>query len=154
VFKDISKRLNTLESKLGASEDPKTGLFLSIERLDDLTKKLKREIEHWQDEPPEWLTRTIRRTLAANPGYHPDPDLDLRSFKSLSSALARLEKDVEVLSETMSDYVKRHDYDKDLLDRSKELSSIREQLATSNGLLRGIMSALGYVDDKPKPKQR
>jgi enamine deaminase RidA (YjgF/YER057c/UK114 family) len=122
-----------------------------VERLDELVRKLKREIEHWQDEPPEWIIRTIRRTLATNSnlGLHPEQEhlVDQR-FKSLAQALSRLEHDVEALGETMTDYVKRHDYDKDLLDRSEELSAIREQIATSNGLLRGIMSALGYIDKK------
>ena len=152
VFKDITRRLNALEEKLGSDEDPQTGLFLKVERTDETLRALKREVERWQDDPPDWLVRLIRRTITSNSMTFVFSDEQERAmdhrFKSLSSSLARLDNDMKSLSEATEDSVKRHDYDKDLLDRSKELSSIREQIATSNGLLRGIMSALGYIDSQ------
>ena len=52
----------------------------------------------------------------------------------------------------LDDYIYRVEYEKDGRQRSEELSSIREQLATVNGLLRGIMAAMGYID--PTNKKR
>ena len=55
------------------------------------------------------------------------------------------------LSET---YIKRAEFEAEGRKRSEELGKIREQLATVNGLLRGVMSALGYLDppaNSPKP---
>jgi hypothetical protein len=142
VFREIQRRLTHIENKIGSQEDPKTGLFLVTERHDETLRKLKREVESWPDDPPAWLLRLIRKTMASNSATFESADIE----KIEQRLRTRLEKRIEDLEQELELYVRRGDYDKDLLIRSKELSAIREQTASSNGLLRGIMSALGYID--------
>lgn len=153
VFRSIERRLKAVETSVGDPEDPQTGLHLSLDRQEEALRKLRREIERWPDEPPEWMIRVIRRTVGTNSFGFGDEHVLEQRFKALSSSLQRLEKDLSTLdkdvtsvADTMGAYVKKADYDRDVLERSKELAGLREQIATSNGLLRGIMSALGYLN--------
>lgn len=138
-FRDISRRLRQLETKLVSTEE-------TSERLEESVRRIKRELDRWPDETPDWLVRAIRRTV--NSGG--EQDFLEQRLKSLSSTITRMEKDLADTAEAIGDYVRRQDYDKDVLERAKELSAIREQIATSNGLLKGIMSALDYIyNNKP-----
>lgn len=156
VFRDIKKRLKELEEKVGddgSEGDPKTGIFLVVERLDEIAKKVKKEIESWEEDPPEWLLRLINRAArssSVNLEHHTELEqlIDSR-FRTNRDNIKRIEEKLDGL---MEDIVHRAEYEKDARQRSEELSSIREQQATANGLLRGIMTAMGYID--PTTKKR
>jgi len=167
VFRKTKDRLKTLEELIGqdGSEGPvKTGIFLSIQALEETTKKLKREIESWEDNPPKWAERLLGRArqssssdLSTQVQFEERIERSLRSFNErlsraeddLESRARRIKDDVEEkLSEDTGGgkLVSREEYLKDSRMRAEEMLKLREQLATVNGLLRGAMSALGLID--------
>lgn len=150
VFRDIRKRLKELEEKLGSDEDPKTGLFLVIERMDEVLKKLKRETDGWADDPPEWLIRMVNRVARSSSinleHHHELETLVEQRFKTNAANIRRLEEILERVEKSLGDFVTRAEFERTGRERSEELAKVREQLATANGLLRGVMTALGYID--------
>ncbi len=156
AFQSIRKRLKDLEDSLGSNEDPKTGLHLVVERLDETVRKVKREIDSWQDEPPDWMIRLVNRAArggSINTEFHRELEQRVESmYRANTASLRRVQEDLDALRKTLDNYIERAEYEKDARARSDELSKVREQLATSNGLLRGVMSALGYID--PEKRQR
>jgi hypothetical protein len=152
VFRDIKKRLKSLEDKVGddgADGDPKTGLH-----LDEIARKVKKEVDSWEEDPPEWLLRLINRAArssSVNLENHAELERIIEQrFRTNAGNIQRLEERLELLQKTLDTYVSQVEYEKDARERSEELSSIREQLATANGLLRGIMTAMGYIDPTKK----
>lgn len=152
VFRSIKLRLDALEEKLGSDTRPKTGMFLVVERMDETVQKLKKELDRWPDDPPDWLVRLIKRTMASN-----SMSLDLTTelertaeqrYRTIHTHLNHLEERLDTLQTSLKAYIARGEYERDTRKRSEELSKIRVELATSNGLLRGVMSALGYIDPK------
>lgn len=156
MFRDSKKRLASLEDRLGSNEDPKTGLHATVERVEEIVKRLKREIEAWPDDPPEWLMRAVNRSTRTNLMTHENQRelerLIEQRYKSNAGQIARLEEQFDALEKTLNDFIERSEYERDARVRSEELAKIREQLATSNGLLRGVMTALGYID--PEGRKR
>lgn len=157
VFRDIKKRLKALEEKVGddgADGDPKTGLFLVVERLDEIARKVKKEVDSWEEDPPEWLLRLINRAArssSVNLENHAELERLIEQRARINAqAIRALEERLDGLQKTLDNYVERAEYEHDARTRSEELSSIREQLATANGLLRGIMTAMGYIDPTKK----
>ncbi len=157
VFRDIKKRIKALEEKLGedgADGDPKTGLFLVVERLDEIARKVKKEMDSWEEDPPEWLLRLVNRAArssSVNLEHHSELErLVEQRFRTNRESIQRLEQHLRDGQQKFEDFIGRGEYEKDARQRSEELSSIREQLATANGLLRGIMTAMGYIDPTKK----
>jgi hypothetical protein len=157
VFRNIKKRLTALEEALGnsgADGNVKTGLFLVVDRIDEVTKKLKKEIASWEEDPPEWLLRLINRAARSssiNLEYQGEQERMLEQrFRVSANNLRNVEESVESVKRSLDGYIDRAEYDRDARQRSEELASIREQLATANGLLRGIMTAMGYIDPSKK----
>ncbi len=159
VFRDIKKRLKALEDAVGndaADGDPKTGLFLLVERLDEIARKVKREVDSWEEDPPEWLLRLVNRAArSSSVNLEHQSELERlidQRFRANANNITRLDEQLEALQSRLTDFIGRGEYATDARHRSEELSSIREQLATANGLLRGIMTAMGYIDPtKKKP---
>lgn len=151
VFRDIKKRLLALETKVGSDEDPhhKTGLLLGVDRLDEGFRKLKREIENWEEDPPEWIIKIVSKAARST-------SINLEHYGELQHVIETKHKQttnrMSAMDERFDDYITQKDYERDNRERLEELAKIREQLATSNGLLRGVMSALGYVE--PQIKKR
>jgi hypothetical protein len=155
VFRDIKKRLNALEEKLGddgSEGDPKTGLFLVVERADEIARKVKKEMDSWEEDPPEWLLRLINRAArSSSVNLEHQSELERlvdQRFRTLTANISRLEEQIEL---SQNAFVTKADNERDARQRGAELSSLREQLGTVNGLLRGIMAAMGYIDP---PKKR
>jgi hypothetical protein len=167
VVKDTKKRLALLEEKVG-TVDPKTGIYLALSLVEDTTKKLRREVDSWEDDPPDWAKRLLARTRMSSSndlsGQIQFEDRMDRNMKEFRDRLKRVEDDIEAKIERIEHEVEtqlpgqshgrvvsRDEYVKDSQQRAEEMLKIREQLATANGLLRGVLSALGYIDtDKPK----
>lgn len=157
VFRDIKKRLKSLEEKVGddgADGDPKTGLYLVVERLDEIARKVKKETDSWEEDPPEWMLRLINRAARSSSvnleHYGEMERLIEQRFRTNAQNIQRLEEKLDNITKRLDDYVDRAEYERDARQRSEELSTIREQLATANGLLRGIMTAMGYIDPTKK----
>lgn len=156
VFKGIKRRLDALEKQLGSDTRPKTGIHLMVDRLDENLSTLRKEINRWPDDPPDWLLRLIKRTMASN-----SLSLDLtgemertaeQRHRTLQSQMSRLEEQLDDLRNSLKHRITREEFERDGRKRAEELSKIREQLATVNGLLRGVMTAMGYIDAKPKQR--
>jgi hypothetical protein len=158
VFRDIKKRLKTLEDSVGndgSDSKPKTGLYDIVDRLNDNTHKLKKEIEAWQEDAPEWLIRQINRasrSSSLNLEGHAELEriMDQR-FRSAAMNLQRVEERLDALQKS-SNYVTQLDYARDNLKFVRDVATVKEQLATVNGLLRGIMVNMGYLDPPAEPK--
>lgn len=150
VFRDIKKRLKAIEEKLGKDEEPKTGLFLVVERMDETLKRIRRDIDGWAEDPPEWLVRMVNRVARSSSvnleHHHELETLVEQRFKTNAANIRRLEEIIDRLEKSFEDFISRAEFEHDARERSEELAKIREQLATANGLLRGVMSALGYID--------
>jgi hypothetical protein len=168
VFRKTKARLNALEEALGKEEPVKTGLFLTIYALEETVKKIKREFESWEDDPPKWAERLLSRhrttsssDLSTQVQFEETITRNVRSFNERLSRvedeqarkIQRLEQDVErARSMTPSGKnVTREEYLIDSRLRAEEMTKMREQIATVNGLLRGLGSALGIVDVKTQP---
>lgn len=140
VFRNVKKQVADLEEKLGSSVDPKTGLFLQIQTVEDTLRRLKREIDEWDDHPPEWAKQLVNRAKvkASN---------DLSTVVDIESRVdARLRSFQDRLSSVEKDRPKgptREEFLEESREHQLEMSEIREEMATINGLLKGILVALG-----------
>jgi gas vesicle protein len=166
VFRKTKERLKALEESVGKEEPIKTGLFLTVQALEDTVKKMKREMESWEDDPPKWAERLLARgragsnhDLAAQVQFEERVDRTIRSYNErlaraendLESRIRRIEEDVErdLASEPDGKLLTREEFLRDSRLRAEEMHKLREQLATVNGLLRGVMAALGIIDPEP-----
>lgn len=167
VFRDLKNRLTAIETRLGRDGTepgtPKTGIYLvldhltnSLGTLDDGFRKWKREMDAWPEDPPEWLIRLVNRAAqrsSVNLEHHGELERIIEQrFRTNASNIARLEEKLDALEKAVSDCIDRAEYERDGRERAEELGKIREGLATANGLLRGVMSALGYLE--PPTKKR
>lgn len=164
VFRDIKKRLKTLEDRVGNDAkdgEPKTGLFLALERTTELISRveetagrIKREIKDWEEDPPEWLVRVVNRAARSTSvtlEHHSELErLIEQKARTTAASIARLEESIEHLEKQLDGYVTRIDYEHDALEREEAIGKFREHIASVNGLLRGIMTAMGYVDPTKK----
>lgn len=170
VFRKTKQRLRELEEAVGKEEPVRTGLFLTVWALEESVKKLKREVESWEDDPPKWAERLLGRArtnsssdLTAQADFEQRVERILRSHNErltqaeddFEKKIRRIESDVErelTAEEPVSKFLTREEYLQDSRERAEEMTRVREQLATANGLLRGVMSTLGIIDPPPVPK--
>lgn len=165
VFRATKARIAELEELVGQDQPVKTGLFLALFAVEETVRKLKREVESWEDDPPKWAERLFARArsnsssdLSTQVQFEETVNRTMRSFNerlsraedSQETKIRRIEEDVErALSEPPAGkLLTREEYLQDSRVRADEMSKIREQLATVNGLLRGVGAALGIVDSK------
>lgn len=173
--RDMKKRLTDLETKLGSAEEPKTGLFHTVWVVEESLKRLKRDVENWEDDPPEWAKRLASRNRS-NSSMSLDHlvevenriDGKIRTFNErikgyqdeVDNLTARLKKLEAVLEDDekpdSGKLITRSEYERDTKSRAEELMKVRESLASATGLLRGVMAALGYLEtgEKKEPKGR
>lgn len=170
VFKAIKSRIADLEKKVGDPEaDPKTGLFYSVDAVAKAIRNLRLDIESWRDDPPEWLIRIVQRANRGTmPGNEALRDLEERvdsRLRGFRESLDRLDEDLDRREEKLQDeiqksspehriFVMRDEYEEDSRRRSDEIRKIQQNLASANSFLRGVMAALGYVDDPQVPMAR
>lgn len=167
--RDIKKRLTDLEAKIGSSEDPKTGLYHSLWAVEEMLKRLKRDVENWDDDPPEWAKRLVSRTRSSSAmgldhmlEVEQRLDQKIRTFndriKGYEDELEEVIRRVRTLEEdeapNIGKLLTREEYEKDSRAKAEEVLKVRESLATANGLLRGVMAAMGYLDEKKDPRTR
>jgi hypothetical protein len=166
VFKDIKKRLTDLETKVGNDKtEPKSGLVLAVETLTEQVRKLRREIDSWHEDAPDWVSRAVNRGSRSSFNMETYQDFEQRVDQRLASfarTLKRLEEDLDQREKRLEDeiersspgvkvFITRQEYEDDSRRRASETAKIRENLAAANSFLRGVMSALGYIDPEPQP---
>jgi hypothetical protein len=165
VFKKTKARLAALEELVGKEDPVKTGIFLTLYGLEETVKRLKREVESWEDSPPMWAERLFARArsnsssdISSHVQFEETVNRSLRSFNErLSRAeddfeakIRRMELEVErELAEPPGKLLSRDEFTQDSRMRAEEMLKLREQLATVNGMLRGVMTALGIIDPDP-----
>ncbi len=183
-FRDARKRLDMLEKAVGtpgSAVEPKTGLYAlwaniaeAVKQQDDSQRKLRRELEDWHDEPPDWLARALNRRALSSSNLEQQQEFEQRVDQRIKMATDRvrhLEEAFDALSErlnAMADRIVRDSSDKLLKDaedrfvdvqsyeeearkRTEEIRKIQENLHAANGFLRGVMAALGYLDPDSTP---
>lgn len=164
VFKKTKARITALEEALGKEEPVRTGLFLTVWALEETVKRMRREMDSWEeDAPPKWaerliakITRSSSHDLQSQMDYEQRIERMLKTFNErlsraeddLDAKIRRIEEDVErdLASEPSGKLLTREEYLADSRARAEEMLKLREQLATVNGLLRGVMVALGIID--------
>lgn len=160
-FRDVRKRLETVEKIVGSpgsAVEPKTGFHFvlsqvdeTIKRLDEAVRKLRRDIDGWEDDPPEWAVRLVNRRATASFTSETMQEEIAQKFRLMERRLNQLEEDLDRLMKEDSNYVERSLYDLDSRKRNEELRKIQDNLNTANGFLRGVMTALGYLDEGSSP---
>lgn len=142
VFRSLTNRVRNVEELLGSSVEPKSGLFLSVATLEDALRRFKREIDSWEDAPPDWAKRMVNRAkLSSSTDLNTVVDIESRvdaRLRSFQERLATLEQE-----HTTACCVTREEFLEDSKQRAAELAQLREQIATVNGLLKGVLVALG-----------
>ena len=164
-FRTLQKKLADLEEAVGKTEPNKSGLHLAVYLVEDAMKRLRRDIESWEDQPPRWAERLIAR---ARGGSSNDLTAQLQfeeriaaTLRSYNDRLGRVQDEQEALLRRLEaitvpdDCLSRDEYLQDSRQRAEDMIRVREQIATANGLLRGVMSAMGMLDpersERPKP---
>jgi hypothetical protein len=169
-WKDFKKRLAALEEKVGhpgTSTEVRTGFFFVIHNLEeslrtqvnevvDGHKKLRREVDGWSDDPPAWAQRLVRSRTGSSINLEIFQELEGRvdaRIKSLNERVKHLEEslDEQTRRAKRGEYISEEEYKEDSRKRSEELAKIRENLSVTNGFLRGVMAAMGYIDNEEPP---
>lgn len=164
LFRDLRKRTASIEEKLGSAIDPKTGLHLSIANVEDSYRKLRKQIDSWDEEPPTWAVRLMNRRVASTSfSMEHISEVEQRlenKLRLLDGRLDTLETDLNKHRREHNDldteFVTVESYDADSRKRAAEMAEMQRNLASSNGFLRGVMASLGHLDsdDDDEPRKR
>lgn len=161
VFRDIKKRITDLEKKLGDEDsEPPTGVYFTLDSLTKSVRALRNEISSWRDEPPDWLVRIVQRANRGSMNLEHWSEFEQRieqRLNNLRSSLQRLEEEIDRKANRLEDeigksspelsaFVTREEYQRDSVRRADEMRKIRENLKSANSFLKGVLTALGYID--------
>ncbi len=171
---DLKKRITELEAKTNEARDDRKAMGERVEQVEDLLRRLRREIENWAEDPPDWAKRMLSRTRTASSmsldhlmevetrvdqkiltfnrtvkSYEDQVDDAFERIKQLEATIETLAK-VELNHKQL---LSRDEYEKDSLAKAEELNKIRENISTANSLLRGVMAALGYLNEEPTDRR-
>ena len=142
VFRAVKKQVADLEEKVGSSTDPKTGLHLTVSTVEDNLRRLRRELTEWDDQPPDWAKRLVQRAKVSSANdlntivdIESRVDARLRSFQDRLTVVENGQKKTTAMT--------REEFLEDSARRAREVGEIREEIAAVNGLLKGILVALG-----------
>ena len=172
VFRDLRKRIRILEEFVGHPDslgNLPTGLHLRVynivrrlTEIEDLLRKMQKDLEDLEDEPPDWVVSMVNRArTASSTNMELQQDFENRIEGRLRSLRDRFTREIEDLQRELQDiredfrnldnvYLQKDVYTKDSQRRSVEISRIKENLASVNGLMRGILAAMGIIDSDKK----
>jgi chromosome segregation ATPase len=172
TFRDMRKRIKELEEQIGQAPPNASGIHRDVEVVEVRLRKLAEDIERlqkgfesWEDEPPEWVTKMVLRARSSTSvnmevqqefearmelRFRSLQDRIMRELEDTRKAVDDLKKETRDLSDM---YVTRDNYLQDIHKRTEELSRIREDLAAANGLLGGIMGAMGLISPSDKGRR-
>jgi gas vesicle protein len=155
TFRDIRNRIAILEERLGSppyNTAPGTGLFHTVGLLDSALTKMRKEIESWEDDPPAWMTRLVSRAgRSGSVNQELQQEFEERIMSRLRTFQERMDRMDDRIRDENRPGIPRSEYEADQKHLSEEMAQFRETQAASNGLLRGIMSAMGVIDKKTEP---
>ena len=155
-IRDIRKRLKDLEERVGSSSnETKTGLFLALTLLEESVRKIRRELDRWDEDPPSWAQKLFAKARTASGAFNTvsfqqefEERIESR-LRTFTERIRRLEDSVEHAL-VSGDFAEKKDFEEEVKKRDKEMASFREQLASINGVLRGLMAALDFIDQTRK----
>ncbi len=134
---NLRRRLEAVETQLGTSTDPKTGIFLAISNIEELVRRLRKDLDDFEDSPPAWVTRLMSRSRTQS-------GMNLEIVETLEDKIRTNAERVKRFEDTAdARFISRTEYDNDDRERAKEVAKLREELLTTNGLLRGVVAMLG-----------
>jgi DNA repair exonuclease SbcCD ATPase subunit len=159
------ERITAVETKLGKPSGPieaASGFHLAIERLQEAIKRLDDSFRDFKTTEHDRLLKEVQDALekfsrdfrdeydlgprrASWTNEVDDNRLDSR-FKAFSDKLQALQAALDHLAEKRDTGVTRSEFEADSKRRAHELATIKESLASTNGLLRGTMAAVGILD--------
>lgn len=139
-FKDVKKRLDDLEKKIGSVESG-SGLSFKVQNLEASYASLKSEVTNWANHPPASLLQVFRSQRIST---HDEFTIDDR-IRSFESRLKVMEETVEKLERRVKSCVSEDDFEDADRERAEEIASVRTTIAEVSGLLKGLQSALGLV---------
>ena len=169
AFRDIRKRLTDLEARVnvlsttfGTPGDfmcEASGLFEIINTVKQTLERLRREIANWEDTPPTWAMKLVQRAERASVVIAEDKtDFEERisnRIRVFQDRIERTEDDLKHCQGNCSDrYVSSIDYENDGAIRKQELNQLKLNLASTNGILQGIMAAMNIIDTSTPPEGR
>ncbi len=142
----LKKRLDIVEAQLGTPTDPKAGLHLAVSNLEELAKRLRKDLDDFEDAPPAWVTRLMSRTRTQS-------GMNLEIVESMEDKIRAVSERVKRVEDSGdSRYVSRTEYDNDDRERAKEVSKLRDEMLALNGMLRGMVAVMGI--EIPESKSR
>jgi DNA repair ATPase RecN len=156
----LMKEVEELKSTVSISQKTLKDISETVETLGkgspketrDQLEALKREIANWDINHPEWLRKVLSRQRTSAYDIDEVSTLEnrlLEKLKNVSSSIKRLEDRLDELDQPdTGKFLSKSEYIKDSEDRSDEMQKIRQELSTSNSLMRGVMAALGYIDNQ------
>jgi predicted nucleic acid-binding Zn-ribbon protein len=142
-FKTTKERLEKLEAAVGKT-DPRSGLMLAVQLVNEAVSRLQDRIERFEDrlkKQEDWGNVGIIRTPMPFDPHLVNPEADgrirdaLRRVGDLEDNVKRLERRIESWSGDLDKLDER---------RAQELGKLREEMASINGLLRGLMAAMDF----------
>lgn len=139
-FRDVKKRIDDLERKVGSLETS-SGLVFKIHTLEALVQKMGQDINNWAAHPPESLLNVIRSRRDATIDEF-TIDGRIRLFEARLKAMEEL---IEKLERKVGRCVSEEDFEGADRQRAEEIATVRTTIAEVNGLLKGLQSALGLV---------
>jgi len=143
----LRKKIEAVETQLGSSNDPKSGLHLTVANLEELVKRLRKDLDEFEDSPPAWVVRLMSRTRTQS-------GLNLEIVEGLEDKIRMVVDRVKRIEDAFdSRYVSRSEYENDDRERAKEVAKLREEMQITNGMLRGMITMLGMKipENKSRP---
>lgn len=168
TFRDVRKRLadldarvNTLSTVVGTQGNlmsESTGIFECLCTLHTQIERLRKEIASWEDNPPTWAVKLVQRaertSMISAEGQQDFEDRLTGRIRAFQDRLDRIEDNYKYAHGQYDEkFVDVFNYEEDSKARAKELTQLRETIASMNGLLRGIMAAMNIVDCDPSDRK-
>lgn len=174
IFRDIRNKISAIEERIGQPTSgltKATGIQLSIEELgnkireleekdrkiSELLSKLQDSMHEWEDDPPEWLAKYVTRNrTSVNLELQQDFENRIENrFRSLQERISRELDSIESYKRRLDErYVSEETYQRDTRAHAEENATLRESLASTNGLLKGLLAANGIIDTEPQKKPK
>ena len=142
LFKDIRKKVEELEKKVGSFES-KTGLAYAIVRLEESIKDVKRDTEETTDarrRRPSFLSfdDMLEADTTALPSL-------IHRIKNFEVKLREIEENLQRLDVKVKRMVMEDEFESADRKRAEEIAGVRATVFEVKGLLQGLHMALGLT---------
>lgn len=169
LFRSVKNLAGLVERLQVRVEDDLKALKEELEHLKDDVYAFRRRVDSWDADPPDWATRLVRRQTSGSfidlDAFENRLDDRLRRFdqrlKTMESFVERLQEErkrasmrIRQQEDLSRKFVTKEEYEADDDKRVRDIVAVKENLATANGLIRGLMATMGLIDsDKDGKKQ-